>query len=165
MYVTVYNVERNQRKDHERLEWSHVDVNVVLLLQQGDDRRLTTQALQHHIIVVNSVSNLLHIIWLITEHSRVTYYYKPDDRRQWTVHQCTSAGKLCICGKCCMWPWALNSWPCKCRRCHVDLVVVVSFIQIYPSIPEIGEKMPSKCLFDHKWSCCDLQLWPLHLKI
>jgi len=44
---SLYKAEENESKDHERLERSNVDVNVVLLLQQVDNRRLMTQALQH----------------------------------------------------------------------------------------------------------------------
>jgi len=30
--------------------------------------------------------------------------------------------------------------------------------KIRPSIPQRGEKMSPKCLYDHTWSCCDLDL-------
>jgi len=31
---------------------------------------------------------------------------------------------------------------------------------------EIGAKcLPKKVLVDHMWSCCDLDLWPFHLRI
>jgi len=30
---------------------------------------------------------------------------------------------------------------------------------------ELGHKMPPECLFDHRWSRCDLDFWPQDLKM
>jgi len=46
-HIALYEVYKSESKDHERLERSDVDVDVILLFQQADNRRLMTQALQH----------------------------------------------------------------------------------------------------------------------
>jgi len=59
---------------------------------------------------------------------------------------------------------ALIFGPMTLKMPRLSYGTVISFMKIVPAFRRQVSKCLPRCLFDHTWSRCDLDLWPFDLK-